>query len=116
MRQPDCDWCGESDENCWCDAVTEDFKNGLTEHDWETVSDADKEGNTMHGRFVLVSQSAHGSWVEYYSGKTYTYHGECFAVIVKRDEAKIYKSKKRAELAAESLSEKVGERFIVEEI
>lgn len=33
-----CDWCGEKDEKCWCDSVTDDFKNGKTDHDYEEIS------------------------------------------------------------------------------
>jgi hypothetical protein len=32
-----CDWCGEEDEKCWCNMVTDDFKNGKTIHSYETV-------------------------------------------------------------------------------
>jgi membrane protein YqaA with SNARE-associated domain len=65
--------------------------------------------------YVLVSQSSHGSWTDYYLGKTYVHQGERWASLGRQGEAKIYRSEKRANRAAESLSEKVGYTFVVEE-
>lgn len=78
-----------------------------------------QEANTMDAEqihmYVLVSKNAHGSWTEYYGGKTYIHQGETWAAFVQRNDAKRYFSKRRAENAAESLGNKVGYTFIAEE-
>lgn len=70
----------------------------------------------MSGKYVMVATSSHGSWVDYYMGKTYIHQGEYWAATGGRNEAKVYSSRVRAVHAAEALSNKVGRTFIVEEL
>ena len=72
-------------------------------------------------QFVLTSDSygiGNKYWDGYYTGDTYTYQGEVYAVCDRDiNKAKKYSSLKRAENAAKSLSEKITNYvFEVEEI
>lgn len=68
--------------------------------------------------FVIVAQSVHGFWNDYYAGKTYQFQREYYPHISNdgRNGARKYSSRKRAEIAAEAIGEKVGRTFIVEEL
>lgn len=72
-------------------------------------------------QYVLTSDSygiGNKQWAGYYTGDTYIYQGEVYAVCDKDiDKAKKYSSLKRAENAAKSLFEKVTNYvFEVEEM
>ena len=72
-------------------------------------------------QYVLVSDSygvGNKRWDGYYTGDTYIYQGEVYAVCDKEiDKAKKYSSRKRAENAARSLFEKITNYvFEVEEV
>lgn len=65
--------------------------------------------------FVLATQTSFGIYNEYYLGETYIYQGSYYPSIGRLDEAKNYKSRKLAENALKTLSNKVGETFIIKE-
>lgn len=72
-------------------------------------------------QFVLSSDSygvGKGNWDGYYTGDTYVYKGEVYAVCdTDITKAKKYSSRKRAENAAKTLFEKIANYiFEVEEI
>ena len=76
----------------------------------------------MTDKLFVLASDAYGPgnrhWDGYYTGVTYTYQGEIYAVCDKDiNKAKKYSSLKRAENAAKSLFEKVTNYvFEVEEI
>jgi hypothetical protein len=53
---------------------------------------------------------------DYYGGSTYVHQGETFPSLVKRSEAKRYKSKNGVEKAVESLNRKCEGLFFIIEV
>ncbi|WP_289141510.1 hypothetical protein [uncultured Brevibacillus sp.] len=63
-------------------------------------------------QFVLLEDKDH----EYYAGKNYIYQGEYFPALCRKEQAKIYSSRKRAENAAEAVGNRTGVTFRVIEL
>jgi hypothetical protein len=55
---------------------------------------------------------------DYYTGKTYVVTGEKYAIVGKLQEAKLYSTKPRAELAAKRLNDRIyyAHDYVIEEV
>lgn len=63
-------------------------------------------------QFVLFEDKEH----EYYAGKNYIYQGGYFPTFCRKEQAKIYTSRKRAEKAAKAVGNRTGVTFRVIEL